>query len=196
MIMRLVLATNNQGKIREFKAMLADSPWEVVGLGELGIQLDVEETADTFEGNAIIKATRAMQLSGEVAVSDDSGICVEALDGAPGVYSARYSGEGATDYQNNIKLLEMMANHANRKAKFVCAIAVVSPDNEIKTMRGEFEGEIAYSMQGSGGFGFDVLFYLSDYKMTSAQIPAELKNKISHRAKALEKLRDYLEDIE
>ena len=191
--MRLIIASKNKNKIKEFKAILADTPWEVIGMEEAGIDIDVTETADTFEGNAVAKAVEVMKLCGEITVSDDSGICVEALGGAPGDYSARYFGPNATDFDNNIKLQKEMENRKNRKARFICAIAVAHPSGKTKVLTGELAGEIAHSMKGSGGFGYDVLFYLPEYKKTSAEIPAALKNKISHRAKALALLKEYLQ---
>jgi len=193
--LKLVIASKNKNKIRELKEILADLNWQIVGMEEIGITQEIEETADTFEGNALIKASKVMELCGEITIADDSGICVEALAGAPGVYSARYSGKDATDYKNNKKLLKEMEGIKNRKAKFVCAIAVARPCGKTKVLTGEFKGEVAHEVAGSGGFGYDVLFYLPEYKMTSAQIPAQLKNKISHRAKALKKLKNYLSRV-
>ena len=190
--MRLIVATKNKGKLKEFREILSDTPWEVIGMEDAGVYIDIEENADTFEGNALLKAAQVMQRCGEITVADDSGICVDALGGAPGVFSARYAGDNATDLENNLTLLKVMENEANRSAKFVCAIAVARPSGETKILKGEFSGEIAYDMKGSGGFGYDCLFYLPEYKKTSAEIPAELKNKISHRAKALRKLKEYL----
>lgn len=190
--MKLVAATKNKGKLREFKAIFEGTQWEIVGMDELGIDIDVVEDADTFEGNALKKAVEIMRHCGEATVADDSGICVDALGGAPGVYSARYSGEGATDEKNNLKLLAEMEDEKNRAAKFVCAVAVAFPSGETKVLTGEFHGQIGYEMKGSGGFGYDVLFYLPQYDKTGAEIDAALKNKISHRAKALEALKEYL----
>lgn len=190
--MRLVVATKNEGKLREFKEILKGTCFEVVSMGDIGLDIDVEEDADTFEGNAVKKATQIMKACGEITVADDSGLCVEALGGAPGVYSARYSGSGATDLKNNIKLLKSMEGVENRNAKFVCAIAAAFPDGRTITVAGEFHGFIDYEMKGTGGFGYDVLFYLPEYKMTSAQIPPGLKNHISHRGKALVKLKEKL----
>lgn len=190
--MKLVVATKNQGKIREFKEIFSGTKYEIVSMSEMGIDEDVVEDCATFEGNALKKATEIMRVCSEITVADDSGLCVEALSGAPGIYSARYSGEGATDLKNNLKLLEAMKDEPNRNAKFVCAIAIAFPSGETKTLTGEFHGEIAHEMSGTGGFGYDVLFYLPEYNMTSAEISAELKNKISHRGKALTELKHFL----
>ena len=127
-------------------------------------------------------------------IADDSGLCVDALDGAPGVYSARYAGEHGDDLENNLLLLKNMENIENRKAKFVCAIALAFPDGKIINVEGEFHGLIDHEMKGTGGFGYDCLFYLPEYNMTSAEISAEEKNKISHRAKALVALLEKLEN--
>jgi len=188
--MKLVVATKNEGKMREIRAILADTNWEVVSMKDMKIDVDVVEDKDTFEGNALKKAEEIMRICNEVTLADDSGLVVDALLGAPGVYSARYAGENATDEDNNHKLLSVMQNEKNRTARFVCVLAVAFPDGRRETVRGEFEGQIDYEMKGNGGFGYDVLFYLPEYNMTSAEIPAEIKNKISHRGKALEKFKE------
>jgi len=188
--MKLVVATKNEGKMREIRAILADTNWEVVSMKDMKIDIDVVEDKDTFEGNALKKAEEIMQICNEVTLADDSGLMVDALKGAPGVYSARYAGNDATDDDNNYKLLSAMENEKNRSARFVCALALAFPDGRREWVRGEFEGEIGYEMKGNGGFGYDVLFYLPEYNKTSAEIPAEIKNKISHRGKALQKLKE------
>ena len=141
---RIVVATKNQGKMREIKAILGDTGYEFVSMGELGINIDVVEDADTFLGNAEKKAVEIMKACGEITLADDSGLCVEALGGAPGVYSARYSGEGATDLKNNLLLLKNMEGVENRKAYFACAMVVAFPDGKIISHCGEFHGEIDY----------------------------------------------------
>ena len=188
--MKLVVATKNEGKMREIRAILADTNWEVVSMKDMKIDIDVVEDKDTFEGNALKKAEEIMRACNEVTLADDSGLMVDALDGAPGVYSARYAGNDATDDDNNYKLLSAMENEKNRSARFVCTLALAFPDGRREWVRGEFEGEIGYEMKGNGGFGYDVLFYLPEYNKTSAEIPAEIKNKISHRGKALQKLKE------
>ncbi len=188
--MKLVVATKNEGKMREIRAILAYTNWEVVSMKDMKIDIDVVEDKDTFEGNAMKKAEEIMKICNEVTLADDSGLMVDALKGAPGVYSARYAGENATDNDNNYKLLNAMENENNRSARFVCALALAFPDGRREWVRGEFEGEIGYEMKGDGGFGYDVLFYLPEYNMTSAEIPTEIKNKISHRGKALQKLKE------
>lgn len=193
--MKLVAATKNKGKIREFRSILGELGFEVVSMDEYNIDVDVDENGSTFLENAVIKATEIMKLCGEITIADDSGLEVDALDGAPGIYSARYSGEPCDDLRNNRKLLKVMEGVENRKANFTCAIAVAFPDGTVKTAEGKFYGEIDYEMKGTGGFGYDVLFYLPEYKMTSAEIPAEEKNKISHRYKALKKICEELKNI-
>lgn len=190
--MKIVIATKNEGKMREFKSIFSGTDYEVVSMSEMGVDIDVVEDCDTFEGNALKKAHEIMKACGAITVADDSGLCVDALGGAPGVYSARYSGKGATDLKNNLKLLDVMKEETNRKAKFVCAIAIVFPNGESKIFEGEFHGEIAHDMSGTRGFGYDVLFYLPEYNMTSAQISSQLKNEISHRGKALFALKEFL----
>lgn len=193
--MKLVIATKNQGKVREFQDILGGLDCEILPMTEYGVDIEVVEDADSFMGNAVKKATEVMQACGEITIADDSGLVVDALDGAPGVYSARYAGEHATDLENNLKLLKNMEGIENRKARFVCAIAVAYPDGRVKTASGEFEGLIDYEMKGEGGFGYDVLFYLPEYGKTSAEIPAEVKNKISHRYKALHKISAVLKEV-
>lgn len=193
---RIVVATKNQGKLKEIKAILKDTGYEFVSMTDIGLDIDVVEDADTFTGNAKKKATEIMKACGEITLADDSGLCVDALNGAPGVYSARYSGEGATDLKNNLLLLENMKDIENRAAKFVCAMVIAFPDGRIISEYGEFHGTIDYEMKGTGGFGYDVLFYLPEYKMTSAEISAEEKNKISHRAKALARIKEKLGEID
>ena len=193
--MKIVAATKNKGKLREFNHILGPMGFEVVSMNDLGINVDVDENGETFLENAVKKATEIMKICGEITIADDSGLCVDSLNGAPGVYSARYSGEECDDLKNNLKLLKAMEGVKERGAHFTCAIAVAFPDGRIKTAEGEFYGQIDYEMKGTGGFGYDVLFYLPEYKMTSAEIPAEEKNKISHRYKALKKIADELREV-
>ena len=163
--MKIVIATKNRGKLQEFKAILGG---DVISMDEAGVGIDIAEDADSFEGNALKKAVEVMRLCGEVTIADDSGICVDALGGAPGVYSARYAGN-RDDAENNLKLLRDMEGKINRRAKFVCALAVAFPDGRTEIVTGEMHGEIASDMRGDGGFGYDVLFYLPEYGMTSAE---------------------------
>lgn len=193
--MKIVVATKNQGKLKEIKAILSDEKYEILSMSDLGIDVEVEENANSFTGNATKKAVEIMKICNEVTLADDSGLVVEALNGAPGVYSARYAGEHGDDLQNNLLLLKNMENIENRKAKFVCAMSLAFPDGKTINVEGEFHGLIDYEMKGTGGFGYDVLFYLPEYGMTSAEISAEEKNKISHRSKALRLIKEKLQNI-
>ena len=193
--MKIVVATKNKGKMREINAILADSKYEILSMEDVGIDIEVEENADTFSGNATKKAVEIMKICNEITLADDSGLVVEALNGAPGVYSARYAGEHGDDLQNNLLLLKNMENQKNRNAKFVCAMALAFPDGRIINVEGEFHGQIDYEMKGTGGFGYDVLSYLPEYGMTSAEISAEEKNKISHRSKALHLIKEKLNEM-
>ena len=188
---RLLIATNNAGKTAEIKAILGDFYDEVVSLKDAGILLEVEEDGESFEENAIKKARKAAAVAGCDALADDSGLCVDALDGAPGIYSARYAGENATDAQNNEKLLAALNGMQDRTARFVCVVALVSGES-VTTARGEIEGVITAEPSGNGGFGYDPLFYVPDLGQTFAQIPSDIKNTLSHRARALAVLKAKL----
>ncbi len=192
--MKIIVATKNKGKIREIKSILSDERYEILSMEDIGIDTDVEEDADTFEGNALKKAREVMKLCSEITIADDSGLSVEALDGEPGVYSARYSGVHGNDIANNLLVLEKMKDKENKNAKFVCAMAAVFPNGEEICVSGEFHGQIGTEMRGENGFGYDSIFCLPEYGgLTSAEISPEEKNKISHRAKALTKLKAELE---
>ncbi len=193
--MKIVVATKNKGKLKEIKAILSDTGYEIVSMADIGLDIEVDEDADTFTGNAIKKAVEIMKVCNEITLADDSGLVVEALGGAPGVYSARYAGEHGDDLQNNLLLLKNMEGQENRDAKFVCAMAVAFPNGKTINVEGEFHGQIDYEMKGTGGFGYDVLFYLPEYNMTSAEISAEEKNKISHRSKALKLIKEKLNEV-
>ena len=188
---RLLIATNNAGKVLELKAIMGGFYDELVSLKDIGLDLHTVEDGDTFEANAVKKAREAAEAAGCDALADDSGLCVEALGGAPGVYSARYAGEDATDAANNVKLLTAMEGITDRRAKFVSVVALVSGDT-VTTAYGEVDGVITLAAAGSGGFGYDPLFYVPELGQTFAEIPAELKYSLSHRARAFEALRDKL----
>ncbi len=189
---KLVLGTGNLDKLKEMRMMLQDH-FDVVSLKELGIDVDVEETGTTFEENALIKARAFAQLTGCAALSDDSGLEVDALDGRPGIYSARYAGGHGDDKSNNEKLLQELENIAEpRTGRYVCAIALCRPGKPEIVVRGECEGEILREYRGDGGFGYDPLFYSYDCNMTWAQAPIEEKNRISHRARAIQALLNEL----
>ncbi len=188
---RLLIATNNAGKVKEIKAILGRFYDEIVSLKDAGIALEVEEDGDTFEANAIKKAREAAAVAHCDALADDSGLCVDALGGAPGVYSARYAGDDATDEKNNEKLLKNLEGVADRAARFVSVVALVS-NSIITTARGEVQGLIAHQPSGNGGFGYDPLFLVPELGQTFAQIPPEIKNSLSHRARALAALQEKL----
>ena len=181
--MKFVIATGNEGKVREFKRILEPMGFEAVSMKELGLALEVEETGKTFAENARLKAGAACQAAGLPAIADDSGLCVDALGGAPGVYSARYSGLG--DDENNQKLLRELADvpDGERTARYVCAICCCFPDGTFLTAEESCEGKIGYALSGSQGFGYDPLFYVGGRSF--GQYSDEEKDAISHRGKAL-----------
>ena len=188
---RLVIATNNQGKVAEIKAIIGGFYDEVSSLGDAGIDLDVEEDGDTFEANARKKAVEAAAITGCDTLADDSGLCVDALGGAPGVYSARFAGEHATYADNNAKLLADMAEQDERGAVFVCTLALVR-GGEVIEARGQVRGEITLREYGKDGFGYDPLFFVPALGKTYAEISAAEKNAMSHRYLALAALKAKL----
>lgn len=194
---RLIAATKNKGKLEEIAQLLAQFPYEVVSMAQIGFVDDIEEDGSTFEENALIKAKCIWKATGEAVIADDSGLEVDYLDGAPGIYSARYAGEGATDADKNCKLLGALKDVPadKRSARFVCAIAVVFADGASLTVRGICEGYIATEPAGSNGFGYDPLFYVPEFGMTIAQMDSDIKNGISHRGNALRKVVEELERI-
>ena len=192
--MKLVLASKNPKKLKEMQEILGQFGIEVCLQSDVGLDLDVEETGITFEENSLIKAKTVMEASGLPAIADDSGLCVDALNGAPGVYSARYGGEGLDDVGRYRLLLENMKGMSPRTAKFVSVITCCFPNGDVLTARGECPGTIAFAPQGENGFGYDPVFWLPEMKKTFAQLSAEEKNAISHRGKALEKFQIVLEE--
>lgn len=194
--MKLVLASKNEKKLKEMNEILSGMEVEVCLQADVGIDVDVEETGTTFEENSMLKAKAIMEASGLPAIADDSGLCVDALNGAPGVYSARYGGEGLDDAGRYRLLLASMPAGQPRTAKFVSVITCCFPDGGVLTARGECPGTIAFAPMGEGGFGYDPVFFLPKLKKTFAQLSAEEKNAISHRGLALKafqaKLEDYL----
>ena len=192
--MKLVLASKNQKKLTEMNDILARLGVEVCSEAEAGVDLEVEETGTTFEANSLLKAKAVMEASGLPAIADDSGLCVECLGGAPGVYSARYGGEGLDDIARYRLLLENMRGQMTRAAKFVSVITCCFPNGDVLTARGECAGTIAYAPMGEGGFGYDPVFFVPELKKTFAQLSAEEKNAGSHRGKALEAFQKKLEE--
>ena len=195
--MKFVLATHNPGKLKEMADILSGLGVEVVSPAELGIDVEVEETGSTFAENAMLKARAICDASGLPAIADDSGLCVDALNGGPGVYSARYGGEGLDDAARTRLLLENMRGQTTRAAHFACAIACVFPGGDTLTAEGRCDGAIAFAPMGQGGFGYDPVFLVPELGKTFSQLSGAEKNEISHRGRALrafsEKLATYLE---
>ena len=191
----IVLASNNPGKVREFNKLFSDYEIEVVPQAELGVE-EAEETGLTFVENAILKARNAARHTGLAAIADDSGIEVDALNGAPGIYSARYAGKGANDQKNLEKLLHELANtpEEERSARFQCLIVYMrhAEDPTPLICQGTWEGRILNQPQGENGFGYDPVFYVPEHDCSSAELPPEVKNSISHRGQALRLLMDAL----
>jgi XTP/dITP diphosphohydrolase len=176
---KLIVATGNPGKVREMQQYLTNLPWQLEIKPE---HLEIEETGTTFQENACLKASQVAKATGEWAIADDSGLAVAALNGAPGLYSARY---GKTDQERIARLLNELKNDNNRQAEFICAIAVARPDGSIAIeTEGICQGEIATQPRGNNGFGYDPIFYVPEYQQTFAEMTPELKQKISHRGKA------------
>lgn len=196
--MKIVLASRNKHKIGEWQATLGKyvDGIELLSLDEVGITEDIEEDGETFEENALIKA-RAAARSGYFSIGEDSGLAVNALDGAPGVYSARYAGEHGNDAKNNALLLENLAAKTDRSAKFVCVIGFVDPAHpeEGRTFRGETPGVILHEARGEGGFGYDPLFYYEAAGKTFSEMSGEEKNAVSHRGQAIALFAHYLKTI-
>ena len=197
--MKIVLASRNKKKIGELRAILSEyiDGIEILSLDDVGIYGEIEEDGDTFEQNALIKARVAAQ-SGYIGVGDDSGLCVNALGGAPGVYSARYAGEHGDDEANNDLLLKNLADKSDRSARFVCCIACIFPESygyEPIVVRGEVEGEIISQRRGEGGFGYDPLFYFPQFDKTLAEVTPEQKNSVSHRGNAIKALAQKLKEL-
>ena len=193
---KFVLATHNPGKLKEMSDILARFGVEVVSPGDLGITVDVEETGTTFAENAMLKAKAICAAAKLPAIADDSGLCVDALNGGPGVYSARYGGEGLDDRGRYMLLLNNMRGQTTRAAHFACAIACAFPNGDTLTAEGRCDGTIAFAPMGEGGFGYDPVFFVPEKAKTFGQLTAEEKSAISHRGRALEsfvgKLETYL----
>ncbi|MBR6754343.1 MAG: XTP/dITP diphosphatase [Clostridia bacterium] len=189
-MMKVVFASNNAHKVSEFKSCLADAGLdiEILTIKETGFTGDIIESADTFKGNAYIKAKTLSDYTGLIAIADDSGLSVDALNGAPGVYSARFAGEDATDSDNIQKLLAELKDKPERSAKFVCTICVCRPDGETLYVSGESRGEIIDERRGDGTFGYDPVFYYPPFDKTFAEMTSDEKNSISHRGRAVEEL--------
>jgi len=195
--LKVVLATRNEGKVREIADILAPFGFEAVSLREFPEIGEISEDGDTFKENAMIKATAVSGQTGLLALADDSGLEVDALDGEPGIYSSRFAGEGKNDQANNRKLLELLSGvpAEKRTARFQCVVAIAEPDGWVHIAEGSCEGVIVDEPRGQGGFGYDPLFYVPAYNRTFAELDPAIKNKISHRAKALEGAVEILSDL-
>ena len=193
---KIVFATGNEGKMREVRLILQDLGFPVLSMKEAGVSLDIEENGTTFAENAMIKARAVWEKTGGIVLADDSGLVVDYLGGEPGVYSARYLGEDTSYEIKNQAIIDRLtdAKEEERTARFVSAIAAVLPDGSELVTEGKVEGLIAHEPAGNGGFGYDPIFYLPEYGVTSAEIPIEKKNEISHRGKALEAMKIKLRE--
>lgn len=194
---KLLLATRNQKKKAELQQILQGMAVDIITLEDLPELPEVVEDGQSFEENAIKKARQTARLSGYPCLADDSGLMVDALGGMPGIYSARFAGEPADDQKNNDKLLQMMKDVAEeqRTARFVCVIALCTPSGQVQTVKGSCEGKIAIKPSGQGGFGYDPLFIPQGYQESFACLPAEIKNTISHRARALQQCKPLIEQL-
>ena len=191
---RIIFATSNEGKMKEIRVLLSDLDYEVVSLKEASIHTEIIEDGSTFEENAIIKAKTIMELTGEIAMADDSGLEIDYLNKAPGVYSARFLGETTSYDVKNQYILDQLkeVKEEDRSARFVCVIALVYPDGRTVTKRATIEGRIAHTIAGENGFGYDPIFYVPEFNCTTAELSLDQKNEISHRAKALKAIKAEL----
>jgi XTP/dITP diphosphohydrolase len=194
---KFLLATNNRGKLRELALLMSSDAWELTTPAREGVEIEVRETGKTYEENATIKAIAYARASNLVAIADDSGLEVEALNGQPGVLSARYAGEGASDRERADHVLANIAGvpWENRLACFRCVIAIATPDGEVQLCSGECRGFIAIESRGENGFGYDPIFFLPEFGRTMAELNFEEKNRVSHRGKAAKEARLILERI-
>lgn len=194
---RIIFATGNAGKMKEIRMILADLGVEVVSMKEAGVNVDVVEDGTTFEENALIKAKTIMEATGEIVLADDSGLEIDYLDKAPGVYSARFMGEDTSYDIKNQALIDKLEGvpDEQRTARFVCVIACALPDGRTMTSYGAMEGIIGYEIKGENGFGYDPIFYLPECGCTSAEITPEQKNELSHRGKALRDMKVKLKEL-
>ena len=196
-IEKIIFATGNEGKMREVRMILGDLGIQVISMKEAGVTAEADENGTTFEENAIIKAKEIMEKTGALVLADDSGLEVDALNGEPGIYSARYMGHETSYHIKNKNLIERLEGKTGeeRSARFVCAIAACFPDGRVLTTRGTMEGQIGYEEKGENGFGYDPIFYLPEYQCYSGELPLEEKNKLSHRGKALRLMKEQLEAL-
>jgi len=195
-MLNLIVATHNRGKMQEIQELLSGMSVTVRCLSDVDPEFTVVEDGETFAQNAVKKVEAVCTRYGCAALADDSGLCVDALGGAPGVYSARFAGENATYERNNQKLLELLKDTKDRSARFVCVMALALPGRQTITVEGVCEGTIAEKLSGDGGFGYDPLFVPRGYRDTFAQLGSDIKNRISHRAVALHKMKERLAALE
>lgn len=196
-IRQILFATGNEGKMREIRSILAETGVKIVSMKEAGVSIDIEENGTTFEENALIKAravSAALSEADSVVLADDSGLVIDALGGEPGIYSARYMGEDTSYDEKNANLIQRLEGVPDEKrtARFVCAIAAVMSDGREFTVQAAIEGQIGYEQKGEGGFGYDPIFYVPEFGKTTAEMSAEEKNRVSHRGKALEQMKEVL----
>lgn len=194
---RIIFATGNQGKMREIRMIMEDLGIPVVSMKDAGIKAEIEENGASFAENAAIKARAIMEMTGEIVMADDSGLVIDYLDGAPGIYSARFMGEDTSYDIKNSALLEKLKGvpEEKRTARFVCSIACALPDGRLLESEGTMEGIIGYEIKGENGFGYDPIFYLPECGCTSAEISPARKNELSHRGKALRSMKEKLKLI-
>ncbi|MCQ2537409.1 MAG: RdgB/HAM1 family non-canonical purine NTP pyrophosphatase [Lachnospiraceae bacterium] len=192
---KIIFATGNKGKLKEINEILAGTDYEVVSMKDAGFDIDVEETGETFEENALIKARAICEASGCLTLSDDSGMEIDYLNKAPGVQSARFLGHDTSYDIKNAKILEMLEGvpKEKRTARYVCSIAAVWPDGRSRVVTENFEGYIAFEAKGTNGFGYDPIFFVPEYNMTDAELAPEIKNEIGHRGKAMRRMKEILE---
>jgi XTP/dITP diphosphohydrolase len=193
---RIIFATGNENKMKEVRMILKELPYEILSMKEAGISADIIEDGTTFEENAQIKARAIMKMTGDIVLADDSGLEVDYLEKAPGIYSARFLGEDTSYHIKNQYIIDKLekAEGEERSARFVCAIACAFPDGHMETVRGTIEGQIAYEEMGENGFGYDPIFYVPEYQCTTAQMSPEQKNELSHRGKALRMMKEKIEN--
>ncbi|HWT75254.1 MAG TPA: XTP/dITP diphosphatase [Mobilitalea sp.] len=191
---KIIFATSNEGKMKEIREILKDLDIELLSLKDAGLNPDIEENGTTFEENAILKAKQVMEMTGEMVLADDSGLEVDYMVKAPGVYSARFMGEDTSYTIKNQYIIDRLsdAKEEERSARFVCVIACALPDGDVLTRRATIEGFIAKEICGTNGFGYDPIFYVPEYRCTTAEISSELKNEISHRGKALRAMKEEI----
>lgn len=191
---RLIFATTNQGKMDEIRMIMSDTDFEILSMRDLNINIDIEENGETFEENAIIKAKAICEITGEMVLADDSGLEVDYMDKAPGVYSARYLGEETPYSVKNQTIIDNLKNAKGdeRSARFVCVIAAAFPDGKVITAKETIEGLIATEERGIHGFGYDPILYVPEFDMTTGEMEPEMKNQISHRGKALRLMKEKL----